>query len=114
MTELTVIMYTIALVYILWRAGAAVKRAIDVATEAIGNGHSILWPLAPLADGLFWSRVLQFAMDIIMSSLGMMFTRIAIAGTASAPIGALLGLACSFGITGAGAYARAKQPAGHN
>lgn len=109
--DFTVIAYIIALGWMSYRGAAAIKRMIDVWSESQRSDDwflRIFWPLAPLTDGIFWTRVFQFAVDLTLSSLGMMFTRIAIAGRASAPIGALFGLACSAMITGSSWYYKSK------
>lgn len=105
----TVVAYVIALSVIVVRIGLTGKRVIDVWAQQ--RRRSLFWPFAPLVDGLFWSRFLQMATDMTLSFLGMALTRIAIAGTASAPIGALLGLSCSAMITSGGWYFQKKTAA---
>ena len=100
----TIIAYTVALSILLVRAGLWGKRTIDI----WASSRRLYWPLLPLVDGLWWSRLFQLAVDLLMSSLGMLFVRVAIAGTASAPIGALLGLSCSLMITSGGWYYQQK------
>lgn len=105
MQEFAIFAYVIALGVLVYRAFMFGKRVIDV--WASHNGW--FWLLRPLFDGAAWSRLLQLATDITLSSLGMMFCRIAIAGTASAPIGALLGLSTSFLITGGSLYYQSQS-----
>jgi hypothetical protein len=110
----TVLCYVVALAWLGFRAGAAVKAAVDAMLEAQKPDRQwlvqVFWPLAPLFNGLFWSRFIRFGIDATFSLVAAVFTRLSVAGVASAPLGAILGLAISAGLTGTGAYYKAKSP----
>jgi len=63
-----------------------------------------LWRKMTLTGENFWGNFLKFLLDTTMTGLCLVFSRIMIAGTASALVGAFVGLMLSATVTGAPLY----------
>lgn len=62
------------------------------------------WQKATLTGENFWGNAFKFALDTTMTGTCLVFSRIMIAGTASALVGAVIGLVLSASVTGAPMY----------
>lgn len=63
-----------------------------------------LWRKLTLTGENFWGNFTKFVLDTTMTGLCLVFSRIMIAGTASALVGAFIGLTLSLTVTGAPMY----------
>lgn len=62
------------------------------------------WKKVTLTGENFWGNLAKFLLDTTMTGLCLVFSRIMIAGQASALVGAFVGLMLSFSVTGAPMY----------
>jgi hypothetical protein len=63
-----------------------------------------VWRKLTLTGENFWGNATKFLLDTSMTGACLVFSRIMIAGTASALVGAFIGLALSASVTGAPMY----------
>lgn len=64
------------------------------------------WRKVLLLDAPLWTRLFQFILDLVLTLLFGAVIRLMIAGTASAAVGAFVGLSISLGVQGSGGYGR--------
>lgn len=92
--------YILAFSIVLFRFFFAIRSLF----HTIYDPSKPIWQKVTLTGENFWGNLMKFVLDTTMTGLCLVFSRIMIAGTASALVGAFVGLMLSFSVTGAPMY----------
>jgi hypothetical protein len=92
--------YILAFSIVMFRFAFALRSLF----HTIYDPNLATWRKLTLSGKNFWGNATKFVLDTAMTGLCLVFSRIMIAGTASALVGAFVGLALSLSVTGAPLY----------